>query len=49
MLHLLLVILLILAIVGAFPVWPYNRTWSYYPSVGTAILVVLIIWLLFGR
>ncbi len=49
MLVILLIILLLLA-VGAFPSWPYSRSWGYYPSggLGTILLIVLILWLL-GR
>ena len=49
MLVILLIILLLLT-VGAFPSWPYSRGWGYYPSggLGTILLIVLILWLL-GR
>jgi hypothetical protein len=46
----LLVILLILALVGALPAWPYSRGWGYYPSGGVGLIVlILIILLLTGR
>ena len=49
MLIILLVILLLLAI-GAFPSWPYSRGWSYYPSGGLGlILMILLILLQLGR
>jgi hypothetical protein len=40
----LLIILLVLAF-GAFPAWPYSRSWGYYPSggLGLILLIVLII------
>jgi hypothetical protein len=40
----LLVILLVLAL-GAFPAWPYSRSWGYYPSggLGLVLLIVLIV------
>lgn len=46
----LLIILLVLALVGAVPVWGYNRSWGYAPSglVGV-VLVILLILLLMGR
>jgi hypothetical protein len=49
MLMILLVILLLMA-VGAFPAWPYSRGWGYYPSggIGLLLIIVLII-LLLGR
>jgi hypothetical protein len=49
MLLILLVILLLLG-VGAFPSWPYSREWGYYPSGGIGLVVViLLILLLIGR
>ena len=44
---LILIILLLFLVVGAFPSWPYSRGWGYYPSgfLGL-ILVVVVIWLL---
>jgi hypothetical protein len=47
---LLLVILLVLLLVGAFPAWPYSRSWGYFPSGGLGlVLLILIILLLTGR
>ncbi len=46
----LLIIILILILVGAFPAWPYSRGWGYGPSGIVGILViVLVILLLTGR
>jgi Protein of unknown function (DUF3309) len=39
--------ILILAIVAVVPAWPYNRNWSYYPSGGLGVILVLTIVLLF--
>ena len=46
----LLLIILILALVGALPSWPHSRSWGYGPSglVGVVLLVVLILALM-GR
>ncbi|HEV2189875.1 MAG TPA: DUF3309 family protein [Stellaceae bacterium] len=47
--RLVLLILLILLLVGALPLWPYSGGWGYYPSGGLGVLVVvLIIVLLLG-
>ncbi len=45
-----LLILLILALIGAIPSWGYSRSWGYGPSgvLGVA-LVVLLILALMGR
>ena len=46
---LILLIVLIVLLLGAAPVWPYSREWGYYPSGGLgALLLVLVILLLFG-
>jgi hypothetical protein len=46
----ILIVLLILALVGAFPNWGYSRSWGYRPSgaVGLVLVIVLILVLL-GR
>ena len=50
MLGTILLIILILLVVGAFPSWPYSRGWGYYPSGGLGIvLVIILILLLLGR
>ena len=46
----ILLVVLILALIGAFPTWPHSRHWGYAPSGLTGlIVVVLIILLLTGR
>ncbi len=50
MLVTILLIILILALIGAVPVWPYSRGWGYWPGGGIGlILIILIILLLLGR
>jgi hypothetical protein len=45
-----LLVLLILMLVGAFPTWPHSKSWGYYPSGGLGLLVViLLVLLLLGR
>lgn len=50
MLWTVLVILLVLALVGALPAWPYSAGWGWGPSggLGVVILVILIL-ILLGR
>jgi hypothetical protein len=50
MLGTVLVIILILLLIGAFPSWPHSSGWGYGPSgiLGTVLIIVLILWLL-GR
>lgn len=46
----ILLILVILALVGALPRWPYSSDWGYYPSgIVGVLVVVLLILLLTGR
>jgi hypothetical protein len=50
MLTTVLIIILILILLGAFPSWPYSRSWGYGPSgVVGLILVILLILLLLGK
>jgi hypothetical protein len=46
----ILLIILILLLIGALPVWPYSGSWGSYPSGGLGIvLLIVIILLLMGR
>jgi len=50
MLGTILVVLLILALLGAFPRWGYSRDWGYWPSGGVGfVLLIVIILVLMGR
>jgi hypothetical protein len=49
MLTTVLVILLVLLLLGALPVWPYSRSWGYTGSGILGVLLLLVILgLLFG-
>ena len=37
-----LVILLVLVLIGALPVYPYSRTWGYYPSGILAVVMAVV-------
>ena len=46
----ILLIILVLALVGAIPSWPHSRSWGYGPSGGLGLVVViLLILLLLGK
>ncbi len=46
----ILLIILILMLIGAFPSWPHSRSWGYGPSGGLGLVVVIVIvLLLMGR
>jgi hypothetical protein len=50
MLGTILVVLLILALLGALPHWGYSRGWGYYPSGGLGlVLVIVLVLVLIGR
>ncbi|NDP49161.1 MAG: DUF3309 domain-containing protein [Sulfuriferula multivorans] len=42
----ILLIVLILILIGAIPVWPHSRGWGYGPSGGVGLLVVILVVLL---
>lgn len=42
----ILLIILILMLIGAFPAWPYSRGWGYYPSGGLGLIVLIVVVLL---
>lgn len=50
MLRMILLIVLILALLGSAPLWPYSAGWGYGPSGGLGlILIILVILILMGR
>lgn len=50
MLGTILLILLVLMLIGAFPTWPHSREWGYRPVGGvTLILVIVLLLMLLGR
>ncbi len=46
MLGTILIIILVLALLGALPTWPHSSGWGYYPSGGAGILLIIVIVLL---
>ena len=50
MLGTILVVVLILALLGALPRWSHSKTWGYAPTGGVGlVLVIVVILLLLGR
>ncbi len=39
----ILLILLVLFLLGALPMFPYSTGWGYYPSGGLLLVVILIL------
>ena len=42
----ILIIILLLMLIGAFPTWPHSRGWGYYPSGGIGLILVIVVILL---
>ncbi len=46
----ILLIIIVLALIGALPTWPHSASWGYYPSGGLGVvLVIVVVLLLLGR
>jgi len=45
----LLLIILILLLIGALPMWPYSSGWGYYPSGGLGLLLIILLVVLLVR
>jgi hypothetical protein len=43
MLRTVLVVLLLLALLGAAPFWPYSSGWGYFPSLGFLLVLVVVL------
>ncbi|RAR54621.1 uncharacterized protein DUF3309 [Paraburkholderia unamae] len=43
MLGTILLVVLILLLIGAFPAWPHSRGWGYAPSGTLGLIVVIVI------
>jgi hypothetical protein len=43
MLGTILIVLLILLLIGAFPSWPYSRGWGYGPTSTLGVIAVIVI------
>lgn len=46
----IILIILVLLLIGAFPTWPHSSNWGYYPSGGLGtVLVIVVVLMLLGR
>ena len=46
----ILLVILVLMLLGAFPAWPHSRSWGYRPSGGLGLVVIiLLVLVLMGR
>lgn len=39
----ILIIILLIALIGALPSWGYSRSWGYFPSGGLGLVLVIVI------
>ncbi len=49
MLGTILLILLLLMLMGALPVYPYSRDWGVYPSGGLGLVLIIVLVLVLIR
>ena len=50
MLGTILIVILVLALLGALPNWGHSRSWGYFPSGGLGlVLVIVVVLVLIGR
>ena len=46
----ILLVVVILLLLGAFPAWPHSRGWGYGPTGGLGlVLLIVVVLLLMGR
>jgi hypothetical protein len=45
----ILIVVLLLALVGALPVYPHSRNWGYYPSGGLGMVLLIVVLLVLFR
>jgi hypothetical protein len=39
----ILLVILVLALLGVIPTWPYSRGWGYGPSGGVGLILVIVL------
>jgi hypothetical protein len=50
MLRIILLVVIVFALLGSLPLYPYSNNWGYYPSGGLGLIaIILILLILFGR
>jgi Protein of unknown function (DUF3309) len=50
MLGTILIVVLVLALIGALPRWSHSKEWGYYPTGGVGlVLIVILALVLLGR
>jgi hypothetical protein len=39
----LLIVVLVLLVIGAFPAWPHSIHWGYFPSGGLGLVLIIVL------
>jgi hypothetical protein len=48
--RIILLLIVILLLIGAFPTWPHSVNWGYFPSGGLGlVLTIVVVLMLVGR
>ena len=47
MISVILIVILVLALVGALPRWSHSRSWGYAPTGGVGLILLIVVVLLF--
>jgi hypothetical protein len=42
----ILLVILVMALLGSLPTWPYSRSWGYGPTGGLSVVVIVLVVLL---
>jgi hypothetical protein len=45
----ILIVLLILMLLGAFPIWPHSKSWGFFPTGGLGLLLTIVVILVLLR
>jgi hypothetical protein len=44
----ILLVIILLMVIGVFPVWPHSMAWGYGPSGGLGLLLIILVVLAFS-
>lgn len=45
----IILVILILALAGSLPTWPYSAQWGYYPASGLSFIIAVVFILMLFR
>ena len=44
--RILILIVIVLLVIGAFPAWPHSMHWGYFPSGGLGLVLIVVLGLM---